>query len=253
MTTLFAIFLALLLPLTAGAAAADSVRTEAVAVATVSPDSMATATRARWNPLTVVVPGALVGTGIVGLAIGHDERSEPKVRLHDGTTVDNFLQFAPAATSITLSLCGARGKHTMREQMVVRATAFIVVNAAALSLKWAVREQRPDGTDHNAFPSGHAARAFMGAEMLRREYGATQPLAVCAGYGMAVATAALRVAHNRHWATDVLAGAGLGMLSVEAAYRLYPTLSRLLPQKKRKTANVVLAPAGRGVACLAFF
>lgn len=46
---------------------------------------------------------------------------------------------------------------------------------------------------------------------------------------------------NRHWLTDVVAGAGIGILSVQAAYWLYPAMSRLIFGKRNK-GEIVVAP-----------
>lgn len=74
--------------------------------------------------------------------------------------------------------------------------------------------------------SGHTATAFMGAELLRREFWGVSPWIGITGYAVAAGTGAFRMVNNRHWFTDVVAGVGIGILSVEAAYWLYPVLGR---------------------------
>ena len=61
------------------------------------------------------------------------------------------------------------------------------------------------------------------------------------GYAVATTTGVLRLYNNRHWLTDVIAGAGIGILSVEAAYWLYPSLARWLFRKRFKY-NISLSP-----------
>ena len=80
---------------------------------------------------------------------------------------------------------------------------------------------RPDGSACNSFPSGHTFVAFTGAEIIRREYGKEYPWIAVAGYTVAVLVGAMRIYNNRHWAGDVLAGAGLGMLSVTLTYWIF--------------------------------
>jgi membrane-associated phospholipid phosphatase len=60
--------------------------------------------------------------------------------------------------------------------------------------------------------------AFTGAELLRREYGEEYPWVAVAGYAVAIAVGAMRICNNRHWLGDVLAGAGLGIMSVTLVY-----------------------------------
>ena len=51
--------------------------------------------------------------------------------------------------------------------------AFSAVMAVGTSyiLKHTIRKKRPDGSDHHAFPSGHATITFQGASFLQRRYG----------------------------------------------------------------------------------
>ena len=84
---------------------------------------------------------------------------------------------------------------------------------------------RPDGSTRNSWPSGHTATAFVGATILHKEYGLTRsPWYSVAGYGVATATGVMRVLNNRHWVSDVLSGAGIGMISGELAYALSDVL-----------------------------
>ena len=95
------------------------------------------------------------------------------------------------------------------------------------ALKYTVCEMRPDGSARNSFPSGHSATAFMGAELVRLEYGGW---AGAGSYSVASATAALRVYNNRHWFNDLLGGAAIGILSANVGYWLLPLERRLLDQ-----------------------
>ena len=56
---------------------------------------------------------------------------------------------------------------------------------------------------------------------MNQEFGWRSPWYSVAGYSMATATALLRIMNNRHWAGDVIAGAGIGILSTKFSYWLY--------------------------------
>jgi membrane-associated phospholipid phosphatase len=71
----------------------------------------------------------------------------------------------------------------------------------------------------------------MGAEFLRLQYKDTTPWIGIAGYAVATGTAVARVAHNEHWVTDVMAGAGVGILSTRVAYWIYPWVQEKIVHK----------------------
>jgi membrane-associated phospholipid phosphatase len=84
-----------------------------------------------------------------------------------------------------------------------------VSTVATYALKYAINKERPNGESH-AFPSGHASRAFMGAEFIRRKFGwkAGVPAYLLAGY-----TGYTRVHANKHDYWDILGGAAVGIAS----------------------------------------
>ncbi len=99
------------------------------------------------------------------------------------------------------------------------ATGMAVMGILVNSLKYTVCEMRPDGSRRNSFPSGHTATAFLGAELVRIEYGWGWG---AAAYTAAAATGFLRMYNEKHWFHDVIAGAGIGILSARVAYWLLP-------------------------------
>ena len=90
--------------------------------------------------------------------------------------------------------------------------------ATVFSLKSVTREPRPDGSSNNSFPSGHTAQAFAAATFLNEEYKDRFHWMPYAAYGLASGVGMLRIANNRHYVSDVLMGAGLGILSMKVAY-----------------------------------
>ena len=76
---------------------------------------------------------------------------------------------------------------------------------------------------------------------MRKEYGWGVG---SAAYAVAVATGVLRVYNNKHWCNDVLAGAGIGILSANVAYWLYPLEKKLFTSKKNKqnAASMMVVP-----------
>ncbi len=81
---------------------------------------------------------------------------------------------------------------------------------ATLALKEAVNKSRPDGSDDDAFPSGHASMAFQGASFIHRRYGIER---AWPAYALAAYTGWTRLDADEHDELDVLAGAALGIAS----------------------------------------
>jgi membrane-associated phospholipid phosphatase len=142
------------------------------------------------------------------------------------TYVDDALQFAPVAAVYGLDLCGVKARHGVGRQTLTLAMGEVISEALVQGLKTVVDERRPDKTDLDAFPSGHAARAFLGAEALWQEYLEASPWIGVAGYAVAATTGYLRVRHERHYTHDVVAGAVIGVASEKLAYWLYPKIFR---------------------------
>lgn len=213
----------------------------------------------KFKPVQLIVPAALIGVGVVGLEShwiirGNNEvREELQESQHGNLTIDDFTQFAPAVAVYGLNLCGLKGVHNFGERSIIAGTAALLTLSAVYTIKATGNVQRPDGTAHNSFPSGHTAIAFMGAEFMRREYRNVSPWIGVAGYVVAAGTGFLRMYNNRHWATDVLAGAGIGILSTEIAYWIYPYVSRIFyPSKRHGNMAAVapfISPEAKGLTC----
>jgi membrane-associated phospholipid phosphatase len=76
-----------------------------------------------------------------------------------------------------------------------------------------VRRTRPDGSDNVSFPSGHTASAFATASVLQRHYG--WKIGVPA-YAFGAYVASARLAADKHHLSDVLMGAGIGLVAGRA-------------------------------------
>lgn len=200
-----------------------------------------------FKPLQLIVPCTLIGVGVIGLESdwlkyqNREIREELQENIDRKFTIDDFSQYAPIAAVYGLKLCGIKGKHGYGDMTVILGTACTLMGAAVYTMKNVTKVERPDGSARNSFPSGHTATAFMGAELLRREYRDVSPWIGVAGYAVAAGTGFFRIYNNRHWLTDVIAGAGIGILSVQAAYWLYPVISKTFFHK-RYIKNMYISP-----------
>lgn len=131
---------------------------------------------------------------------------------------DDYLQYAPAATVYGLNLGGVKGRNNIKRATFSYAASLGIMAIVVNSIKYTAKVERPDGSTKNSFPSGHTANAFTNASFLHKEYGVVNPLYSIGGYSMATFTGLGRNLNNRHWISDVLAGAGIGILSTELGY-----------------------------------
>lgn len=181
-----------------------------------------------------VVPGAVLTLAILGTGkgnvLGTDEavRREVQSRLRIQTGIDDQLRHVPAYASIGLSLAGVKGRHNTLNQALLFGLAYSINNAVSGSLKQLTRVERPQGNSFDSFPSLHTSAAFSAARLLDKEYGGRSAWYSVGGYTVATVTGGLRITNDAHWLSDVMAGAGVGLLSTELAYWLYPWLHRQL-------------------------
>lgn len=143
------------------------------------------------------------------------------------SSADDFLQYSPTLLNIGLHVAGLNDNQKPKELLTIFLIGTGTYTVLTQGLKYTINETRPDGTDHS-FPSGHTATAFFGARMLDRAYGKQYPLISIGGYALATATGAMRIANNKHWATDVAMGAAIGIASAEIAHWIYPKLKKSL-------------------------
>lgn len=139
---------------------------------------------------------------------------------------ETYIQYLPLAATLGLKAFGVESRSSWARMAVSGAAGGAIMLAATQSMKHIISTRRPDNSDDHSFPSGHTATAFVTATILHREYGHLHPLVSIGGYATAAATGILRIRKNRHWASDVAAGAGIGILATELGYCITDALFR---------------------------
>jgi membrane-associated phospholipid phosphatase len=175
---------------------------------------------------SAILPVSLVTAGIiVEFLPSNTVFSKERIQQHvqdkmNGfrTTTDNYLQYVPIAVLFGMKLGGVKSRSDLLNQSIITAKSELLMTVVVSSMKYFIHDMRPDGSSDNSMPSGHAAQAFVSATLLDMEYRDTSPWLSVGGYLCAAATGYLRVANNRHWASDVLIGAGIGIVSVKVVY-----------------------------------
>lgn len=131
--------------------------------------------------------------------------------------LDDYLQFAPFAAAYAFELGGMKPRTDWKNRTAIMAKGTAINLGMVYALKKITNKTRPDGSKYS-FPSGHTANAFAGATLVSMEYGKDYKWVPYAAYGVAATVGAMRIANNRHYISDVLFGAGLGILSMKTAY-----------------------------------
>ncbi len=153
-------------------------------------------------------------------------------------TVDDYTQYVPAIAVYGLQLTGMKPKHNLRDRTFVMASSCLIMSGCVMTLKNISKIERPDSSNFHSFPSGHTATAFTGAHILFREYKDISPWIGVMGYAVAGFTGGMRVYNRKHWISDVVAGAGFGIMSAEIGFLLLPVFQNIVERKEKKNIPV---------------
>ena len=209
-----------------------------------------------WKQRTTQMGFGLIGAGailssadVATRSLRHDYL--PTFRYH----YDDYLQYSPLAITYALRAFGIEGRNSWERALVTDAISAGIMVSAVYAVKYGLGRLRPDGSTYNSFPSGHTAMAFTAATILHKEYGTTvSPWWSIAGYSLATITGVSRALNNRHWLSDVVVGAGVGILSTELGYliadRIFGTRGLRRPVEEWEPVRVGQRPSyvGIGVA-----
>lgn len=125
-----------------------------------------------------------------------------------GDQLGRFL--VVAGTVGALMVVGERqGNEKFRRFTYDLGQATAISGLMTGGLKLAARRPRPDGPSHASFPSGHTASAFTVATVVTHYYG---PKAAIPGYLAATLVGLSRLDADRHYLSDVVAGAAIGYI-----------------------------------------
>lgn len=142
----------------------------------------------------------------------------------------------------------------MKTTVLLASQSFLITVVATAGIKIGTGRTRPDFYNHwkgpdyyfktqpasngycpeyNSFPSGHTSTAFSIATIFAKQYSNKKWVPVLS-YGLASMVGVTRVVENRHWASDVLAGAALGYLCGNLVMANYKRMT-----KKKSVRNLL--------------
>lgn len=192
----------------------------------------------------LILPGSLIAVGTVG--VWAKPFKDLNKTFQNGMTrlrgdhfirIDEVAQYVPVSAYLAMGALGVNCKHSFRERFMAGATAYLAMGIMVNSVKYTVKEKRPDASTRNSYPSGHTATVFMGAELIRQEYGLGISIAA---YTAAVGVGFLRMYNNRHWFNDVIGGAGVGILCARIGYWMLPLYRKWFHWDKTGTTTAIM-------------
>jgi hypothetical protein len=192
----------------------------------------------QLNYKKIIVPTSLIAYGAVGTYTDPFKRWNVKIRnsvtdnIHKKYSIDDQLRYVPIVSVYLLDVVGVKAKHRFIDRSIIMLTSYLLTTTTVRTLKGTTCIMRPDSSLRTSFPSGHTSLAFAGAEFLWQEYKDRSVWYGIAGYTIAGSVGVLRIVNNKHWLTDVIAGAGVGMLCTKTSYFLYERVRNKVQMRK---------------------
>jgi membrane-associated phospholipid phosphatase len=172
----------------------------------------------------IAVPTVLIGYGVSciqnhGIYSSYDARRDIQKGFSGfHTSIDDYLIYAPYVELVALNLFKIKCRNDFINVALLTVKTELIMTAMVFSLKNITHIQRPDGTQFNSFPSGHTSEAFAAASIVHKEFKHKSVWYGVGAYTIAASVGVFRMLNNRHWESDVFAGAGFGILAAHLAY-----------------------------------
>ena len=157
---------------------------------------------------------------MMSLVFTHTANASLDLWMQDKLKWDNIelAQRASDVTQLTLMVspfvASALQKEDRGKKLLVVSGVTLFNNLSTGLLKIGTHRERPNGENFKSFPSGHTSSAFVGASLTcfmvdKYSCGFLMGVAALTGYW--------RIAGNKHWFTDVVAGMALGLVNGRVA------------------------------------
>jgi membrane-associated phospholipid phosphatase len=188
------------------------------------------ASNKRYLKRAFIPSAILIGTGIAFIPENNIfsrfdvHAARDKVLPNFATEADDFLMLAPLAGLYGFNIISSQNRHELGRQTLLLAASGALASVMVWPTKKLTNIERPNKEPY-AFPSGHTAYAFTIATFMDKEFRHKSPWISVVSYSLAGATGVLRVLNDAHWMSDVLAGAGVGILSVNTVYWIHAKLT----------------------------
>ncbi len=158
------------------------------------------------------------------------------------SNIDEYFQYVPIAEMYLADIVGVQSKNHWFDQTKYLFISNLISSTITYGLKSWTGKTLPNG-EPDSFPSGHTTVAFTNATVLFNEFVETSPLLAYSGYAFATTAGFYRMLNNEHWLSDILLGAGIGMLVTELVYYFEP-FKAFNPFKKSSSISFIPKVSG---------
>ena len=183
---------------------------------------------AYLKPAGLIAPGALLVYGSLKPVINGIPRLDNNIMNHIQqnypgfhTNAADYLMWAPSASVYAMDALDVKTAHNFKQHLMIEAGSVIITGGIGYGMRLISRNINVYKTDNTKFPSGHTANAFRGAEIVHQELKKNHPVWSYSGYLVATGVGMLRIYGKEHLLSEVLAGAGLGILSTKLTYWIF--------------------------------
>ena len=193
-----------------------------------------------------VLPISLIAVGSALSGSPFEKNIKYKIRdniIEDfALPIDDLMQYVPIAEIYIADIVGVKAKNHWFDQTKYLIISNVITASITQAGKRIINKQRPNGSNHS-FPSGHTSFSFTNSAVLFEEFRDSSKGFAYSGYFLTSTVGALRVINNAHWLSDVMVGAGLGILVTKLVYH-YEPLKNWNPFEKSK--NLTFIPKVNG-------
>jgi len=160
----------------------------------------------------VLLPASLITLGVISNATYINRYVQRHAYRYSGgqkLRFDDYIQYLPIASVFAYSNLGIKAKHSVKERLIVGATAYAITAALVNGVKYSVRIHRPDESAYNSFPSGHTSASFTMVYIFYKHLKKYFPAVLITSIIIAFSRLYLTV----HFPSDVLAGLLIGLFA----------------------------------------
>lgn len=181
------------------------------------------------KPAGLIAPGVLIIYGGLKPLINGIARLDENIRVNVQQSSPNFhsnaaadyLMWVPSASIYVMDAFHVKTAHNFREHLILEAGSVVLTGGIGYGMRLISRNIKAYESEGTKFPSGHTANAFRGAEIFHQELKKAHPILSYSGYVIASGVGVLRIYDKVHLLSEVIAGAGLGILSTKLTYWIF--------------------------------